>query len=346
MIRAGCRRWMPCAPLLLVAAVLVALAWACGGDDSSPGGGSSSPASATWVTVAPSGAQSGTNSDLTGVPGSLIVFNTNRDGNFEIYSMKTDGSGTRDLTNHPTYDVDPDVSPDGRTIAFASIRDAPNPQIMLMDIDGANVRKLTEAGWGDQAPKWSRDGQQLAFARAGSVWVMNADGSGQRVLMQASGAGSDEECRNGSFPGGWSVDDRRIVYYSTYPTASGQVLGQICTVDVESSDVQVLVSGPEGALNAEPSWSPDGKRVAYRGIIDGNPDVWWVDVDSGERFNVTDSPSIDLEPSWSPDGQWITFGSNRDDPSNFEIYFVRADGTDVRRFTHEPNKDSESIWVP
>jgi TolB protein len=168
---------------------------------------------------------------------------------------------------------------------------------------------------------------------------MNAGGSDERVIMQSQG-GTEEDCRSGAIVGGWSPDDERIVYYSANVAKQE---AQVCMVRSDGSDIQAVVSEPPG-FYVEPSWSPDGRRIAYRGIVEGNADIWWVDVQTGEQFNVTKSPSIDLEPSWSPDGQWLTFGSNRDDPSNFDIYFVRTDGTDVRRFTHNANKDSESIW--
>jgi Tol biopolymer transport system component len=110
-----------------------------------------------------------------------IVFQSNRDGDFEIYSMNIDGNQQRRLTNSPQRDLMPDWSPDGTKIVFISERDI-NNELYLMKADGSDQRRLTTTPEFEFSPQWSPDGQQILFQRtvAGSdfeTFVMQADGS-------------------------------------------------------------------------------------------------------------------------------------------------------------------------
>jgi WD40-like Beta Propeller Repeat len=80
--------------------------------------------------------------------GRTIVFVSWRDGNREVYAMDADGSGPRNLTQHPARDVRPAWSPNGRRIAFVSLRDG-NAEVYVMNADGSGKRKLTQDRAGD-----------------------------------------------------------------------------------------------------------------------------------------------------------------------------------------------------
>jgi TolB protein len=151
----------------------------------------------------------------------------------------------------------------------------------------------------------------------------------------------------GGFPGGWSPNDDRVIYYAAVPASGGeQGRGWICAVAADgSSKVETLVSEPP-ALHAEPSWSPDGRFVAFRSIRDGNSDIYVVDLETGKQTRLTDFEGLDIEPDWSPDGEWIAFGSTRDGQQTTDIYIMRKDGSDVRRLTDHVAKDSYPIWSP
>lgn len=108
-----------------------------------------------------------------------IVFQSNRDGNLEIYRMKRDGSQQIRLTNATGPDLQPNWSPDGQSIAFISERDI-NAELYLMKSDGSDVRRVTQTSEFEFFPQWSPDGKHLLFQRirAGSdyeTYVMNID---------------------------------------------------------------------------------------------------------------------------------------------------------------------------
>ena len=117
-----------------------------------------------------------------------VVFNSTRDGDYEIDVMNLDGSNLRQLTNNTATDYGPAWSPDDSRIVFASDRTG-NWDIFSMNQDGSDLRQLTSGWTDDVSPVWSPDGTRIAWIRArnsykGAVWVMNADGSDPHRLTQ------------------------------------------------------------------------------------------------------------------------------------------------------------------
>jgi hypothetical protein len=114
---------------------------------------------------------------------SKIVFASNRDGNVQIYSMNTDGSGLARLTTNSSNDDHPRWSPNGTKILFQSDRNDPiagNQNIYVMNADGSGQTRLTTDSADDCNAEWSGDGNKTVFQslRNGSyyqVYTMNAD---------------------------------------------------------------------------------------------------------------------------------------------------------------------------
>ncbi len=96
--------------------------------------------------------------------------------------------------------------------------------------------------------------------------------------------------------------------------------------------------------DAHPSWSPDGKQIAFETNRDGNWEIYLMNVDGSGLVNISNHESRDQWPSWSPDGSRIAFQSYRD--GNWEIYVMNADGTEQQRLTHNEVKDVEPAWRP
>jgi Tol biopolymer transport system component len=123
--------------------------------------------------------------------GVRLVFSSNRtDGNWDIYTAAIGSSDWTRLTTHPAADRFPNLSADGKTIAFRSERDG-NSEIYLMDANGSNLRRVTDDPAFDGYPSITPDGSGIVFVsnRSGqwNVYVVNLAGQGLTALEQREG---------------------------------------------------------------------------------------------------------------------------------------------------------------
>ena len=95
--------------------------------------------------------------------------------------------------------------------------------------------------------------------------------------------------------------------------------------------------------NQYPTWSPDGRKIAFVSVQDGNADIYVINADgTGEPVRLTTDPARDADPSWSPDSKLIAFASNRDGGDGFQIYIMNAeDGSNQTRL---PNNRPIGSW--
>ena len=225
-------------------------------------------------------------------------------------------------------------------IAFMSERDG-NWEIYVMDIDGKNQRKLTNNRHDDGYPSWSPDGKRIVFTskRDGNreIYVMDADGGNQ--LNLTNNRWSDDE-----YPS-WFPDGKRIAFVSDRDKKVKNlgITSEIYVMDDDGGNLQNLTNN---SFNDEyPSWSPDGKRIAFASDRRGdlvNFEIYVMDADGGNPQNLTNNPFSDRNPSWSPDGKRIAFTSSRD--WNTEIYVMDADGGNPQNLTNNPQNDLGPAW--
>ena len=113
--------------------------------------------------------------------GSAITFQSDRDGQFEIYVLPLGGSTPVRITQHPDGDVSPQWSPDGSTIMFVRFQSGSNSGIYLMNPDGTNVRQVPLAFQADSRGgiAWSPDGTRIIVTEESvfDIWTMRPDGS-------------------------------------------------------------------------------------------------------------------------------------------------------------------------
>jgi len=273
---------------------------------------------------------------LIGGSKGVIAFISNRDGNFEIYTLPIGRGGFAEatrLTNASAEDRTPVWSPDGSQIAFQTKRHG-NSEIYIMAADGSTPTRLTDNASDDISPSWSPDGSQIVFIsfRDGNreVYVMNADGSGQTRLTSTN-ASDDSPV--------WSPDGTKIAFESN---RDGR--WQIFVMDVTGSNQTRLTNtaSAEDALN--PHWYPDGAKIVFDTNLHGKTEIYVMAADGSGRTRLTNNDSNDYEPVWSPDGTKILFVSERD--GNPELYMMDADGTNPTRITSNLDPDLAPAWRP
>ncbi|MEE8422722.1 MAG: protein kinase [Dehalococcoidia bacterium] len=268
--------------------------------------------------------------------GGRLLFNSERDGNLEIYVMNADGSGEiQRLTDNPGKDGDPSWSPDGSKIVFETDRHGELFEIYTMNADGSGLQRLTisdtsENQYVNVEPVWSPDGSLIAFTstRDGNafIYTMNSDGSDVRRLANIPGQGPD-----------WFPDGTRIAFFSIDAASNFDVY----VVTIEGGEVVRLTD--DAAVDTQPAWSPDGQRIAFQSDRSGNGEIYVMNADGTEPVRLTNNPAEDTEPSWSPDGRQIVFRSSRD--GNDDLYTMFADGTGQVRLTSALEADGQPAWT-
>ena len=113
----------------------------------------------------------------------------------------------------------------------------------------------------------------------------------------------------------------------------------IYLMNADGSGVMQLTHDPSN--DTHPDWSPDGTRIAFTSLRDGNGEIYVI-ADGSNAARLTDNPAFDGLPAWSPDGTRIAFTSLRD--GNSEIYVMNADGSDPRNLTNSPDVDGGAVW--
>jgi Tol biopolymer transport system component len=193
---------------------------------------------------------------------------------FDIYTANADGTGLERLTSYGVYTAEGTLSPDGKTIVFTSLKDG-DLDIYTMNVDGTNVRRLTSAPGYDGGPFFSPDGKQIVYRayhptdsaelaeyrallaqhivrpNKMEIWVMNADGSGQRQVTHLGGA---------NFAPYFTPDGTRIIFSSNYKNPhSGNF--DLYLVRPDGSGLEQVTSSPE--FDGFPQFSPDGKHLVW-----------------------------------------------------------------------------------
>jgi uncharacterized repeat protein (TIGR01451 family) len=235
---------------------------------------------------------------LAYVPWSKLVFQSYRNGNWEIYLADSDGFNQTRLTYDGASDIHPRLNRGCTRIAFASNRQG-NYEIYTMNLDGTGLARLTANSGDDVQPFWSPDGARIAFQsyRDGQseIYVMNADGSGQTRLTT-----------NGAYDGepAWSPDGSRIAFTSN--RGGGY---QIWVMNTDGSE-PVSLSGQPYSEN--PVWSPDSSQIAYDADADGDgwQELWLMNADGTDQrqlYDPDDPQDAAWARSWSPDGKYVGF---------------------------------------
>jgi Tol biopolymer transport system component len=249
----------------------------------------------------------------------------------EIYVRASDGA-VRRLTRNRVYDGAPAWSPDGRSIVFTRAI-GNDSDIYVMDSDGRNARRLAGSARGaqDLYPRFSPDGRRIVFAsnRTGEsdVFVMRADGRGLRRLTRGPRWVDDTQPS-------FSPDGRHIVFTSNRISYFNYEVFRIRAADGGGlTRLTFWGSGEDGAPgdDVSPSYSPDGKRIAFVSERGGGYAVWTMNARGGDLRRIAGHANHNVVfPRFSPDGRslvYTAFADKQGVPALDELWTVKVDGT-------------------
>ena len=226
------------------------------------------------------------------------------------------------------------IVPDNQ-IVFISRRSGKGPAMYVMDADAPDpVSQLNT--WRAESVSLSPDRSRLAFQTNSPLKLLVADADGGNVKALTG--------MTGMSGASWSPDGARLVY-GGFEMTGNSVSSALYTIELDSRLITRITEFAErGEAFHQPSWSPDGARIACTTGQYGSRDICVMDVDGSGVVNLTQHSEEDYSPAWSPDGTRIAFTSNRD--GNPQIYVMDPDGGDLVSLTQHPDDGYDPTWSP
>ena len=241
----------------------------------------------------------------------------------------TDASGARPVQLTRRLSEAPAYSPNGDRLAYARLARG-TQRIFVSSPNGGGARAITRPGaLFDTTPAWSPDGTRIVFHRFGAgLFVASANGGPARRLTRSQ---ADRDPA-------WGADGR-IVF--ARPLANQWRLHAI------APDGTGLTPLPgAGTHDEEPSWSPDGTRIAFAAESVDRRDIYTMRADGTDRRRITTAGPDEAngQPAWSPDGTMLAYSAWGPFGNDHELMVIGADGGVARRLTDNRGDDLEPAW--
>ena len=213
----------------------------------------------------------------------------------EIFRIKPDGTGLKQLTVNAVLDDGPAMSPNGTKIAYSHEFAPGDRDILVMNRDGSNTKFLTTSTDAEWTPDWSPDGSKIAYTvgtSASEIFVMNADGSGKTNLFPNP--------NQPDFRPVFSPNGTRVAFTSLDGVGGDFEIYETSAAGGSAVRWPLTVNATD---DYRPEYSPDGSRIYYdsAGVSSSNPEgdfeVMATTLDGSITINLTNNSTDDLRPS-------------------------------------------------
>lgn len=261
-------------------------------------------------------------------------------------------TGLEQVTRSAMNEFDPAVSPDDTAIAYevaARPDSTPHVEVMALKDIGARRRGQVVSGSSETMglePTWMHDGSGLVFVSERGGWgLVETMGPSVEKTNFLADAGDPY------FPGEWpalSPDGKTMAVglVNLFEFDSGWRTTRHFDRALVLSDLLgtgLTVLGP----GTDPAWSPDGTRLAFARLTDGNAHVFVANADGTHATQITEGPADDIEPAWSPDGKFIVFCSAHGDEhwTQANLFAVEPDGSGLVQLTEGDRLACRPSWA-
>ena len=270
------------------------------------------------------------------------------DGAELIYSMqgslwrqRPEAREARQLTDGPGYDYQPDWSPDGRRVVYASYRDDAI-ELRLLDLESGTSSALVANGAVNIEPRWSPDGGRVAYTSSAHdglwhVFVVDVDETGARGepvrITEERDSGLPRyyyHKKDQYLSPTWSPDGKALILVSNRNHIWGS--GGFWRVDARPGARARQIHYEETNWKARPDWSRDGRRVVYASYLGRQwHQLWLMTADGGDPLQLTYGEFDATAPRWSPASDRIAYVSNeRGNTSLWVLDFFSGARREVR----------------
>lgn len=210
-------------------------------------------------------------------------------------------------------------------------------EIWLMDWDGADADKITNYRSLAMSPAWSKDGRYVAYTAAVSKRRGGARNHDLFLYDTTTGVSTLTSFEPGMNSGATFTPDGNHIYL----TVSKGHSPDIYRMNYSGKLLLRMTNGPSGAMNVEPTVSPDGSKIAFSSDRSGRTMIFTMNAsDGGNVKRLTQAGQFNASPAWSPDGTKIAFAGFEE--NHFDIFVMNADGTGMIRLTKATKKNGRA----
>lgn len=203
-------------------------------------------------------------------------------------------------------------------------------QLWMTDLSTGRKTQLTDDAGDKRYPSWGADGAVIYHTSNYACYRVHERDT--KPLLSSWWPARDVA---------WSPEGSQVAFarFRTDLVDSAN----IWVADADGANARMLTR--DAGIQYNPSWSPDGRALAYvAGQGYGTYEVYVIDIEGGTPMRLTMNDAHEFLPSWSPDGSQIAFASDRS--GDYEVWIMRSDGTGQRQLTHSPGLDTRPAWSP
>ena len=256
-----------------------------------------------------------------------LIFSSDRDGDSNIYKIKSDGSAIEQLTGDKSEQWSPRVM-NKHEISFLAVEEGKFKRYLLplKTKERQEIRQPQACTLDDKNTIPSPNGKWQAYVCNGDIYVSDMTFENTRNLTQNINSKDFKPC--------WFPDSQKLAFTSN---RDGNL--EIYTISIDGTGLKNISGSPHN--EEAPDVSPDGRKILYSSNRDGNSnqEIYVQDLQSGELENISQSNKWELLATWSKNGKYIYYGSNQD--GNWEIYVYDLKSKQAKNITNSQSFDGD-----